>query len=279
MLFGSLSRPGARWKVIAQQVILGQWNAGGAPVLPAAPDLPVLKLRSGGNALNPDQWDGYTAERARLFEHIRANGVDNVVVLTGDVHTSWALDLTEDPYDPVTYDPATGAGALGVEFVTPSVSSANFEALGPAGVLAFEAATLADNPHVKFVDFDDHGYLVLHVTPDRVQSDWYFVDTVLQPSSGQRLAASWETRAGERHVRRAAAPVGAGGPVATVPAAEPRSTTAAGPTTGTLAMPATLPVTGAPVGVAAAAAFAAIGLAGKVIERRVRLADAREVDR
>jgi alkaline phosphatase D len=108
MVFDALSRPGATWKVVAQQVILGQWNGGGAPALPALPDQPIFKPRTGGNALNPDQWDGYTAERDRLFSHIRSAGVDNVVVLTGDVHTSWALDLTEEPLRPPRLQPGDG---------------------------------------------------------------------------------------------------------------------------------------------------------------------------
>ncbi len=288
MVFNSLSAPGALWKVIAQQVILGQWNAGGAPLLPALPDQPVFKSRTGGNALNPDQWDGYTAERARLFKHIRSTPVKNVVVLTGDVHTSWALDLTEDPYNPLTYNPVTGAGALGVEFVTPSISSANFESLGVAGVAAFEAATRVDNPHVKFVDFDGHGYLVLDVNRKRVQSDWYFVDTVTRPSNNQALAASWETRVGEGFVRQASAAAPKGADVAAIPGPTPRPVQVQGATLGSapansggsgsggraVAAPPALPVTGGAFQLAAAGAAIGVGLVAKVIDRRVRIAAA-----
>jgi alkaline phosphatase D len=174
-------------------------------------------VRNGGNALNPDQWDGYTAERSRVFKHIRDRGIDNVVALTGDVHTSWALDLTEDPYNPATYNPVTGDGALGVEFVTPSITSANFESLGAAGVAAFEAVTLADNPHVKFVDFDEHGYFVLDITKERAQADWFLVDTVLAPSDKERFAAAWQTRAGESHLRQAPAPAQSGARAPAIP--------------------------------------------------------------
>lgn len=209
-LFDRLSSSAARWRVIAQQVILGQWNGGGIPDLDL-PDTPQFKLRDGGNALNPDQWDGYTAERARLFDHLAANDIGNVVVLTGDVHTSWALDLTLDPYDPLTYVPLTGEGALGVEFVTPSITSANFEALGPAAK-ALEAGTLADNPHVKWVDFTSHGYFVLDVTEERVQADWFAVDTVLEPSDGEAFLASWQTLDDQRHVIAAEGPLPGGTP-------------------------------------------------------------------
>jgi alkaline phosphatase D len=238
-----LARSTSTWKVIAQQVILAQWNAGGTPRAAAG----MGPFRNGGNALNPDQWDGYTAERDRLLGLIRSKKVSNVVVLTGDVHTSWANDLVEDPYDPRRYHPVSGAGALGVEFVTPSITSANFAQLGPAGVRAFEAATKADNPHVKFVNFDQHGYVVLDVTQDRVQADWFFVDTVERRSSAQQFAAAWQVRRGENHLRPATgqAPGGRKAPAV--------------PTSKKAAM---IP----------AASFVALGVGAKVLDRRQRLA-------
>ena len=59
----------------------------------------------------------------------------DVVVLTGDIHSSWAMDLTEMPYDAAMYDPATGEGSLAVEFVTPAITSPHIQAsrLKPAG--------------------------------------------------------------------------------------------------------------------------------------------------
>jgi alkaline phosphatase D len=183
------------------------------------PDTPGIKLREGGNALNPDAWDGYTAERDRVFGHLRSNEIGNTVVLTGDVHSSWALDLVEDPFDPRRYDPLTGVGALGVEVVTPAVSSPSlaetFDPAGAAAAPAIEAAFRAANPHVRFVDVMEHGYVVLDVTAARVRADWFFVDTVAEPSDGERLGASWEVLDGEQHLRSASgpAPAGAGGPV------------------------------------------------------------------
>ncbi|WP_204281223.1 alkaline phosphatase D family protein, partial [Proteus mirabilis] len=45
-------------------------------------------LFGGGASLWLDSWDGYAATRDRLLGHIRDHGIDNVVVLTGDVHSS-----------------------------------------------------------------------------------------------------------------------------------------------------------------------------------------------
>lgn len=278
LVFDSLARRDSRWKVVAQQVILGQWNAGGAPRLPAAADGPRIVVRDGGNALNPDQWDGYPAERDRLFAHLHDHNIDNVVVLTGDVHTSWALDLTPDPYNPLVYNPLTGEGALGVELVTPSITSANFESLGPAGVAAFEAVTRADNPHVKYVDFDEHGYFVLDLTPERAQADWYYVDTVLRASSVERLGASWQARDGENHLTAASAPAAEGTPAPATPSGLPRLTEVA--SSAASAAPREvevrqleLPATGLTSNTTGAAlALGAAALTVKAIERRMRAA-------
>jgi hypothetical protein len=45
-------------------------------------------------------WDGYQFDRTQLFELIVKKGIDNTLLLTGDIHTSWANELKIDPDDP-----------------------------------------------------------------------------------------------------------------------------------------------------------------------------------
>jgi alkaline phosphatase D len=263
-----LSTAPGQWKVVAQQVVVGQWNVGGLPrPTEGTPlqDAPKL-IREGGNALNPDSWDGYTADRDRFLNHLRDQGIDDVVVLTGDVHSSWAMDLTTDPANPAVYDPLTGDGSVAVEFVGPSVTSASLgETFGPLaeGQAAMVGGLLATNPHLKFADLVAHGYIVLDVTPERTQSDWYFVDTVLRPSDAEAHAASWKTDAGtNRLARGVAAPPKA--PAPALPAPTP-PVTPAPPDQPAPATP-VLPVTGGGavgVGVAAVAAATLLRLRGR----------------
>lgn len=198
----------AQWKLLAQQVVVAQWNAGAVPHVPdGAPvnDFPQL-IRSGGNALNPDAWDGYTHQRDQLFDAFEQS--DGVVVLTGDVHSSWAFDLSRDPENPMVYNPLSGDGSLGVEFVVPAVSSPVFaHTFGDERVSGpvIETGMRTENLHLKWVDTQRNGYAVLDVTPDGVQADWYFLDTVLEPSDGESLAASWRTNAGTRNLVQAQA--------------------------------------------------------------------------
>jgi alkaline phosphatase D len=67
--------------------------------------------------------DGYPAERNKILTHIESNNIDNVVILTGDIHTSWANDI---PVDLGSYTASTGAGSVAVEYVCTSVTSGSF---------------------------------------------------------------------------------------------------------------------------------------------------------
>lgn len=188
----------ARWKLLGQQVMFGQLKVLGAAN--------ALNLQNpggqGGAFLNPDQWDGYPRAREQVWRIIRggqpapAVAVDNVVVLTGDIHTSWAMDLTEDPNNLVAYNPLTGAGALGVEFVTPSVTSPGLDELSGVG----EPTLMTQNPHMKYINLSEHGYMLLDITPERIQTEWWFVDRLDAPDDGETLAAVAVTQSGSRHV-------------------------------------------------------------------------------
>lgn len=81
-----LSSSKAKWKVLAQQVVF-------API--------SLK---GVASHNADAWDGYQAARANLTGYIIEKDIDNVVILTGDVHSTLISDIPkEKTADLVTY--------------------------------------------------------------------------------------------------------------------------------------------------------------------------------
>jgi alkaline phosphatase D len=195
----SLEASRAAWKLVLNQVLVSQFRAVNLPKDASAvlASLGQGSVPSEGVALASDIWDGYTAERDRLLGFLRSTPVRDVVVLTGDIHTSLANDLSEDPYDPLL-------APVAVEFVTPSITSTNFdEGFGVpprTSSLAFEQVIRADNPNTKYVELDSNGWVLLDVTPERVQAEWLFVDTVLEPSQGQRLDASWQVRRGAQRL-------------------------------------------------------------------------------
>lgn len=161
----------AQWKVITQQVM-------------------IAPLKVFGSAINGDQWDGYPAERNRVFNHILNNNIKNVVAITGDIHSSWANDLPT-----ATYNGSTGAGSAGVEFVGPSVTSPGMNI--PLGAAAIQAS----NSHIKYADLSQHGFMIMDVNQTRTQTDWYYVSTLDQSSGVYSYAKSMYVNNQERFLR------------------------------------------------------------------------------
>lgn len=199
-LFDKLRTSPAKWKMLGQGVMFAQLKVPGYGLPNAA---------GGGLFLNADQWDGYQPARDRIYDVLKGgNGqpaVDNVVILTGDIHSSWAADLTQDPNNPVVasggYDPATGAGSRAVEFVGTSVSSPGIDT-DTTGQIA--AALRSANPHFKYINLIKRGYMLVDVTPERAVAEWWHLDTVASPSNIETFAIAFETRFGENRLQLAA---------------------------------------------------------------------------
>jgi alkaline phosphatase D len=203
-----LRRGGPQWKLVGNPVMIAPVTFAQVPhdLVDPVNDVTGLLPRDGA-PYNVDQWDGYTRDRRELFEHIRDQGLRDVVFLTGDIHSGWACDL---PHDVATYPLGDSAG---VELVCTSVTSNNLKDItgSPARTssLAVEAVIQTNNRHVKYLNFDDHGYSVLDVTPERVQMDWYVIGDRADRGAPSSWTASWATRSGTNRVQAASGPVGA----------------------------------------------------------------------
>jgi alkaline phosphatase D len=200
-----LSTTRSQWKLVGNPVMI-------APVL--VPPLPnrvrddvvdkVGLLPAEGVQYNTDQWDGYTVERRAVLEHLADQNITDTVFLTGDIHSAWACDL---PTNPGTYPLST---TVGTELVCTSVTSNNLkDILGApprtASVPVEEAIKVA-NRHVKHLDFDNHGFSVLDVTPARAQMDWYVISSRSDPEATATWATSYEVPASAQKVRKVSKP-------------------------------------------------------------------------
>lgn len=208
-----IARRGRRWHLIGNQVVFTPVRFPGA-VLGAPANLTML---------NSDQWDGYQADQTNLITHLAAQSphAGDVVVLTGDIHSSWAMDIPTK----------LGAGytSAGVEFVCPSVTSDGFYELVrgslPKGTPASAAVAATQqitstlttvNPWIKFLDGLGHGFTLIDVTPDRVQADFHHTpkptDALPDPrilnTTKTAYVTSWQTLAGTRRLSPATGPVG-----------------------------------------------------------------------
>jgi alkaline phosphatase D len=161
-----------------------------------------------------------------VYDAIKGNGtqpaVDNVVVLTGDIHSSWAADLSPDPNNPSPaaggYNPATGEGAHAVEFVGTSISSPGIDT-DTNGAIA--GALRSANPHFKYINLHRRGYMLLDVTPQRAVAEWWYVDTVASPSNIETFAVAFETVAGSNRLQPSAQTPSRANPPALAPDTRP----------------------------------------------------------
>ncbi|HCT75784.1 MAG TPA: alkaline phosphatase, partial [Micromonosporaceae bacterium] len=134
----------------------------------------------------------------------RSSGTRNVVFLTGDIHTSWANELTTQATGPD--NPAAA------EFVVASVTSDNindFLKLSPGNLLSLTGAGLirASNPHVRWTELDGHGYSVLELTPQRCRMDWYHLADRTRRDTTSRWVAGWSVAAGSSRLTREYSPL------------------------------------------------------------------------
>jgi alkaline phosphatase D len=154
-----------------------------------------------GKVLDIDAWDGYQATRDRLSQAMENGHVDNLVVLTGDMHISMALEVIADPWDHMLLE-AIHRGerkAIGVEIVAPSVSSVALEATPGAALVP--AGLKAVNPHLKWVEVTKKGYVLLDVDEDRVQAEWFFVVDHKRKTPGEYLGAIYVCEQGQAKLR------------------------------------------------------------------------------
>lgn len=162
-------KAGTSWRVLGQQVMFSR-------LVP--PERPVLL---------PDAWDGYQASRERVVDFLAAEHVRDIAILAGDLHSSWAFDVPHNAWR--GYQRDTGNGSLAVELIAPAVSS---PPLFTDPAIRERAPLLrAFLPHLKFLEGESRGYVVLDITRKQLQGDWYFVPTVLERSPAETRGVSF----------------------------------------------------------------------------------------
>ncbi len=185
-LLAGLQDSPARWKIIGNQVIYSYLNWGYEPSF----------------TINLDSWDGYPHEQKKIADHITENNIENVVFVTGDTHSGWAFEVTIDPFE--SYDAKTSEGAFAVEFGTTSINSSNSdERNGKEAVLEHESKIVDSpvNPHLKYANLRDHGYLVLRLTEKQAKAEWNIVSTVRDKKFTTSIDKSLVVNSGEVKLR------------------------------------------------------------------------------
>jgi len=132
------------------------------------------------NSTYTEPWDGYQAARRRLLGGIAARGIEDVVVLSGDLHQFWVADLKADSRRP-------DSPVVATEFITSSITSRSG---------AWNEGLLPVNPHVRFFDWRHRGYLLCDVTPALWTSTMRVVDDVTDRQGAARTLAAFAVERG-----------------------------------------------------------------------------------
>ncbi|MGB8942700.1 MAG: alkaline phosphatase D family protein [Streptomyces sp.] len=161
-------RSRALWNVVPQQVNFSQRKL----------DLNAVAK------VSMDAWDGYTASRDRVLAGAASAGIENLMVLTGDVHVAYAYDIKADFDD-------QASKTVGTEIVATSIASGKDGADKPA---TWDTYTKA-NPHMKFYN-GRRGYVTVALGQKSARADFKTVSAVTTPGAPLTTAASFVTEAG-----------------------------------------------------------------------------------
>ena len=175
-----LRKSRSQWNVMAQQVMMTEWNLLNTarltvqvdPTIPDAQKAAILPLFDQVDSfLITDAWDGYRAARTRLFDFLAKARPSNPVVLTGDIHSSWAANLLQDFSDPES-------DLLATEFVCTSISS-TFLGIDPRPTDQIVKAGLPGiNPQIAFFNGLFRGYCLCEVDRERWKTTYRAVGTL-----------------------------------------------------------------------------------------------------
>src|SRR3954469_16350827 len=176
----TLASSKAKWKVMANEVTI----------------MPTRVL--GGANYTYDNWLGYPQEREELLTHIRDKKIQDVVFVTGDIHTFIAGDVR-------TGDGATG-DTVATELVGGSITS---QSLGetdldagagniikgndanPSTPQALINALRGINPHVDNADFDHHGFGAVTASANGLTCEMVRMQTIKKRTTAKLPATDW----------------------------------------------------------------------------------------
>jgi alkaline phosphatase D len=142
-----------------------------------------------GEGWSSDGWDGYPAGLQRILSQIADQKIENVVVIGGDIHSFLGDHLKQDFGDP-------NAPTVATEFVGTSVTSKG---------VSYDIFNgfLPENPHIRFFESRERGYVLVDISPELWRTDLRVVDTITQPEATARTLGSYVVEQGKAGAQEA----------------------------------------------------------------------------
>lgn len=163
---GLTRKDGALWKVWGNQTFFSPLQGF------------TSSLTGGQFRINQDAWDGFDGERKDILKALSVEGANDgrLVILTGDFHTVFGSLVLKD-FDKLR---DKTENTLGVELMTPSMTSPNFfdsigaktpaplsQVIGKLGQFGIEKMLGRANPHIRFFRCSHYGYSTVRLTKGR----------------------------------------------------------------------------------------------------------------
>ena len=169
-----------QWLTRAISENTSTWNVLASP----GPFLPFSYQHNGQDLRYIGAWDAYPANRKRVMDAFTQARSGHPLILSGDVHSFWALDgtLAKQPEEQFPL----------VEFVTSAIS-ANW----PPPLAQPVTDNLPNNPQLKFYDPVYRGYLLHDVTGEVWKTSARGVEDMRDLQSAIRTLASFKVSHGQ----------------------------------------------------------------------------------
>jgi alkaline phosphatase D len=156
------------WTILGQQVLMTKLKFPDLTTMIKEEDIPeflkpYLKFLGLGIPSNLDAWDGYPADRNKLYDVMKKSN-KNFISLAGDTHNAWVSELTDSL-----------GSKIGVELGTPSVSSPGITDAIKIDKTKFATEITKNNSELNWMDPEHRGYLTLDFNEDELEARFNFI--------------------------------------------------------------------------------------------------------
>ncbi len=164
----SILSTNAVWTIFGQQVLMVKLKFPDISKMLRSEEIPsflkpYLKFLGLGIPSNLDAWDGYPAERNRLYQ-LMINAKKRFISLAGDTHNSWVSELEDQ-----------SGRKVGIELGAPSVTSPGITDMLNLDEKKFVNSIVKINKELQWMDPSNRGYLYLNCAEDKIIASFNYI--------------------------------------------------------------------------------------------------------
>ena len=183
----SILNTNARWTVFGQQVLMAKLKFPDISQMLKSKEVPsflkpYLKFLGLGIPSNLDAWDGYPAERNRLYK-LMGSAKKRFISLAGDTHNSWVSELEDQ-----------SGSKVGIELGAPSVTSPGITDILNLDEKKFVDSIVNINKELQWMDPSNRGYLSLDCMEDKIIASFNYIKKLEEINSDISSSKSFVLR-------------------------------------------------------------------------------------